>query len=280
MFRHSHLMVFDIETVPDLAAAKRLTGAQSNDPTALRAALSRYHLDVTEGRNAFPRQPFHQVVCVSFVEAEIRHHPDGSEEYTLTDVRSGGFEHSLEKEIIQGFFQYMNRQKPRLVSFNGRTFDLPVLKYRALKHGVPASWLWRGGDKWANYHSRYAADWHCDLIDVLSDNGASARIRLEEACSILGLPGKFGVDGSAVTGMFEAGELGAIRRYCETDALNTYLVYLHTQHHRGITPTSSFNKSIAEVVSFLSESDQAEKPHFHEFLEAWTAACEGAYFSI
>ncbi len=50
--------------------------------------------------------------------------------------------------------------------------------------------------------------------------------RLDEVCVLLGLPGKLGVDGSLVEGMYEEGRIEEIRDDCELDVLNTYLVYL------------------------------------------------------
>jgi predicted PolB exonuclease-like 3'-5' exonuclease len=273
--QHQTLFVFDIETVPDTDAAPSLTGIESLDVSERRQALEDYHLEITDGKNAFLRQPFHRVVCISFLEAQILR--EGNREgYTLTDVRSGGLVASSEKELLQGFFRYLERNKPRLVSFNGRTFDLPVLKYRAMAHGISAPWLHLGGDKWSSYTSRYSLDWHCDLLEALSDFGASARIKLNEVCAILGLPGKTGIDGSKVAPMFDEGRLQDIRDYCETDVINTYLVYVRWQHHRGVLTTEDYQTSVAEVVMFLEEQGK-EKPHFREFLQAWHAACGGAF---
>lgn len=271
---HDSLFVFDIETIPDTDAVPNLTGFNEPDIAARRAELERYHLEITDGRNAFPRQCFHKVVAISFVEAEIER--DGRHEYYhLKDVRSGGDETSDEADLVKGFFQYLARSKPRLVSFNGRGFDLPVLKYRAMRHRVSAPWLYQSGDKWNSYTSRYSADWHCDLLETLSDFGASARLKLNEVASILGIPGKFGVDGSKVTDMFDAGDIAAIRHYCETDVLNTYLVYLHQQHHTGILTDAGLTNAYADVKSYL-QNNATERPYLQEFLQAWEEAEESA----
>ncbi len=268
---HQNLFVFDIETVPDTDAVPNLTGFEDPDIEARRAEIERYHLDITDGRNPFPRQPFHRVVAISFLEAEIER--DGLEEfYLLKELRSGGDEGSSEKELVEGFFRYVERLRPRLVSFNGRGFDLAVLKYRAMVHGVSARFLYSDGDKWNSYTSRYSDDWHCDLMEVLSDYGASARVKLNEVCSVLGFPGKFGVDGSKVSEMVDNGQVGDIRDYCETDVLNTYLVYLRHMHHRGKFSTDSYNRAIADVVSLI-ESEGEERPHLKDFMAAWGLAC-------
>ncbi len=268
--QHQNLFVFDIETVPDADAAPNLTGIESTDVGARRKAIEDYHLAITDGKNAFPRQPFHKVVAISFLDAEIGR--DGrTEAYTLRDLRSGGEPGFGEKQLLQGFFQYLERHKPRLVSFNGRTFDLPVLKYRAMVHGIEAPWLHKSGDKWNSYGYRYATDWHCDLLDVLSDYGASAKIKLNEVCAAFGFPGKFGVDGSMVAGMIDEGRVQEVRNYCETDVLNTYLVYLRWQLHNGTLGRAGYNAAIADIVSFI-ESATAERPYLGEFMTAWGVA--------
>jgi len=273
--QHQNLFVFDIETVPDTEAVPNLTGFDDPDPVARREELDRYHLEITDGRNAFPRQPFHKVVAISFLEAEIERH--GSHEgYFLKELRSGGEAGFNEKQLLQGFFQYFERLRPRLVSFNGRGFDLPVLKYRAMVHGISAPWLHQGGDKWNSYTSRYSWDWHCDLMDQLSDYGASARVKLNEVCSVLGLPGKFGVDGSQVASMIDGGEVDAVREYCETDVLNTYLVYLRTMLHRGLMDTDGHDRAVADVISMIETEGEA-RPHLMEFMNAWGEACDNKF---
>lgn len=271
--QHKRLFVFDIETIPDTEAAFALTGEQGADVQEQRDILSAYHLEVTDGRNDFLRQPFHKVVVVSFLEAEIER-SEGQERYHLKRLSSNKSDD--EQEIVEGFFQYLSQTFPRLVSFNGRTFDLPVLKYRAMKYGVSAPFLYKSGDKWNSYTSRYSADWHCDLLDTLSDYGASARIKMNEVCSILGFPGKFGVDGSKVSAMYDAGQLDAIRHYCETDVLNTYLVYLRQQQHTGTLSTEGYNQAIETVLNYI-ESEQAERQYLQEFKDAWAESCSEKY---
>lgn len=272
--RHNTLFVFDIETVPDTDAVYNLTGFKSEDPKALREELERYHLEITGGKNAFPRQPLWKVVAVSFLEAEI--HRDGAHEEFYEFKRLQSNKSDDEKEIIEGFFKYFERTKPRLVSYNGRGFDLPVLKYRAMKYGVQAPMLHLGGDKWNSYTSRYSPDWHCDLLETLSDFGASARCKMNEVCSVMGLPGKFGVDGSKVSDMFDAGETDAIKYYCETDVLNTYLVYLRQQQHMGILSTENYNTEVENLLTFIEENTK-ERAYLAEFGEAWKEACEGTF---
>ncbi len=266
--QHQNLFVFDIETIPDLNAAKNLLDSPDGSVRELREGLVKYHLDLTDQKNSFLRQPFHQVAAISFLEAEIVRDFSGQEFYRLIDIRSGGDLLSLEADLVRGFFAHLKKNFSRLVSFNGKGFDMPVLKYAAMKNEVEASWLYKKGDKWNNYSQRYSLDWHCDLADAYSDFGASAKVKMNELCAAFNLPGKLGVDGSQVTQMFDDGKLQEIRDYCETDVINTYLLYLVYQHHNGTLSKDSFVKCKENLREFLEERS-AEKKHFKEFLEAW-----------
>ncbi|WP_259782034.1 3'-5' exonuclease [Aestuariispira ectoiniformans] len=267
------IFVFDIETIPDTDAVPLLTGVTDEDIPTRRKALEDYHLEVTAGRNAFPRQCFHRVVAISFLRASILR--DGPyEAYQIEEIRSGGTEESDEQELIKGFFHYCGRHLPRLVSFNGRGFDMPVLKYRAMKYGISGEWLHKGANKWENYQQRYAKDWHCDLLEVLSDYGASARLKLNEVCAAWGLPGKTGTDGGDVMELFDAGKIKDIRDYCETDVLNTFLVYLRYALHAGITDVDGYNHSRLLLLGEIEER-AAETPAYQNFLKAWQDASGG-----
>jgi len=269
------LFVFDIETIPDTDVVPALTGETDPDVDIRRAALEAYHLEVTSGRNTFPRQPFHRVVAISFLEAEIEFE-DGFENYYLRELRTGGTADMNEKRLLQGFFQHFQRIKPRLVSFNGRGFDLPVLKYRAMVHGVQAPLLHDVTNKWENYSSRYAPNWHCDLAEVLSDYGASARVKMNEICAAFGLPGKIDVSGGDVTDLYDAGHIDAIRDYCETDVLNTYLIYLRHQLHAGRTSRAGYNRAIADIITLIEQEGEA-RPHLRQFMDAWGIAANNTF---
>ena len=266
--QHQNLFVFDIETVPDTTLAKRLLDIDSNNIKKLRKALTDYHLEITDGRNSFLRQPFHHVVAISFLEAEITRDSSGQEFYKIVDIRSGGNLQASEEELLRGFFSHLKKKTPRLVSFNGKNFDLPVLKYRAMKNEIDAAFLYKMGDKWNNYNQKYSLDWHCDLADAFSDFGASSRIKMNEVCACLNLPGKTGIDGSMVQDFFDQGRLQEIRNYCETDVINTFLLYLSFQHHSGSMSKESFLKNREDLAELL-EKTGTEKPYLKEFLEEW-----------
>ncbi|MFQ5508985.1 MAG: 3'-5' exonuclease [Leptospirillia bacterium] len=273
------LFVFDIETVPDYDAGRRLLDLPDAPDDEVAEAMKAYHLEATGGRNDFLRQPFWRVVAISYVQCAVERADEaqtdgpGKLRYTLARVGSGGTEKSDEKELIEGFYHYIDQRHPRLVSFNGRGFDLPVLKYRAMLHGISASGFFDASNKWENYTQRYADAWHADLLETLSDFGASARVRLDEVCRTLGFPGKLGTDGGDVEGLFRDNRIAAIRDYCETDVLNTYLVFLRWELLRGTISPTAHDASVAEVAAYLA-SERETRPHLGEFLDAWQAMGE------
>ncbi|MDX8396681.1 MAG: 3'-5' exonuclease, partial [Mariprofundaceae bacterium] len=164
------IIVFDMETVPDATATRQLLGEPDLNDVAARDALSCYFLEKTDGRNDFPRQPFHQVVAISYVHL-ISEPGEEGEELVIRRIATGGEAKSSEREMLEGFLKLIETRAPRLVSFNGRGFDVPVLKYRAMVHSLACPRWFSEGDKWNNYDARYSKEYHIDLLEVLSDHG-------------------------------------------------------------------------------------------------------------
>lgn len=180
-----------------------------------------------------------------------------------------------EKQIVERFFEGLERYSPELVSWNGAGFDLPVLHYRALKYGVIAEHYWEIGDKdrefrFNNYLNRF--HWrHLDLMDVLSGYSFGGRGSLEQVAMLLGLPGKLGMSGDQVWGTYQSGKVAAIRDYCEIDVLNTYLIYLRFQLMRGLLDQSRYQSEVELLSTKLSEMKSL---HISTFLSAWHTRCE------
>jgi len=157
------------------------------------------------------------------------------------------------------------------VTWNGRGFDLPVLKQRSLVYGLQAH-AWHRTDPRYGYDYRYESRWHCDLMDVLCDNGASARLGLHEAAVAIGLPGKMeAASGSEVGAMLETGDHDRINRYCEGDVLNTYALYLRWAYLSSVMSARGHNASVRDLVDYL-ERERLKRPHLGEFLDAWQAS--------
>ncbi len=294
--QHRTLLVFDIETIPDTDLCEQLTGCPKGlSIEQKRDEMTRYHLNITDGKNSFLRQPFHKIVAISYVQARIKIDSPGSnnniipesnntEKHSFTKVFSEKGE--TEEAMVRSFFQKLEPDTEvstteeynhpiRLVSFNGRTFDIPVLKYRAMKYGIQIPSIYNTGkSKWDNYNARYDINYHHDLIDSLSDCGASAHIKMHEICTLIGLPGKFGADGSSVMSLYDQGKIQDIKDYCETDVLNTFLIYLRYLHSRGTVSYKCYNYNIEKIIELLQSSG---KEHLKEFLDAWKNSCNGEF---
>jgi len=261
------VIVFDIETVPDAAAARRLLGKPSLTDLEARDALRDYFLEKTAGRNDFPRHPFHQVVAISY--AQLVHEPgENGPELVIRRIASGGNPESSETDLLEGFFSLIKKRAPRLVSFNGRGFDIPVLKYRAMAHGLTCPRWFSEGDRYNNYDARYSGVYHLDLLEVLSDYGASARCSMHEIACGFGIPGKLDTAGDDVRGLFEAGEIESIRNYCETDVCTTLLLFLRWQLFNGALSEAAYARGILGLRHYL-DSEGKSRPHLARFLEVW-----------
>jgi len=245
-----NVMVFDIETVPDVDAGRRLYGLDGLGDKEIAQVMFTKRREQT-GDSEFLPLHLHRVVAISVV---LRHKDD-------LRVWSLGSTDSDEAELIARFYRGLEEFTPTLVSWNGSGFDLPVLHYRSLVHGVSAARYWDTGDgdkdfRWNNYLSRYHAR-HTDLMDVLSGYQPRGYARLDELAVLLGLPGKMDMSGADVWSRYLAGELGAIRDYCETDVVNTYLIYLRWELVRGRLDKARWREECARVRSTLAASGRA-----------------------
>ncbi|AHF01273.1 3'-5' exonuclease [Thiomicrospira aerophila AL3] len=256
----SAVLVFDIETVPDIASARQVYGWQELSDQDCLAALSLKRR--IETGSDFPKHFLHQVVAISAVLK------------TADDVKiwSIGEVDDNEASLLQRFFDGIGRFQPTLVTWNGGGFDLPVLHYRALKHGINAQAYWDMGDfnrerKWHNYISRYQFA-HIDLMDVMAGYQPRANAKLDEISLMLGLPGKMGLSGAGVLEQYLAGDIQGIRDYCELDVINTYLIYLRFQLMRGWLDQAAYQHTQAELTEVLKNSTHS---HWQAYHQAWQA---------
>ncbi|RME86364.1 MAG: hypothetical protein D6771_02010 [Zetaproteobacteria bacterium] len=262
------ICVFDIETVPDPEAARRLLRDESLETHAAGEALRGYFAEITGGRNDFPRQPFHRVVAISY--AWLRREPaeEGGWEPVLLGIGSIGTPEDDERALLEAFFGAIAERRPQLVTYNGRGFDLPVLKLRAMAHRLSCPEWFTTGDRWQNYDARYDSRYHLDLAEVLSDFGAAARCRLDEIAAAFGVPGKLGVEGGDVEKMFLNGEIEAIRAYCETDVCTTLLVALRWWRFTGEVGEGAYQRAEAGLRNYLAQEAETQ-PHLGAFLARW-----------
>ncbi len=253
-----NIFAFDIETVPDVEAGRRLHGLEGlSDHDAAEAMLA---MRREENGTEFLRLPLHRVVVIS-VAARI------NGKFTVFSLGEGGDD---EAAVIQRFYDGIERYIPRLVSWNGSGFDLPVLHYRAMMHGISAPRYWETGEqdrewRYNHYHGRFH-DRHTDLMDVLAGYSPRAVAPLDQVATLCGLPGKLGMSGAAVRDEIENGNFAGVRDYCEHDVLNTYLLWLRYELMRGAIDTDGHDEACMQVHEAL---EQAGKPHLDQFLAAW-----------
>jgi predicted PolB exonuclease-like 3'-5' exonuclease len=225
------VLVWDLETVPDFRAF----------------AVSQGHLEWTDQQarealgSGFPKLPLHKIICIGALIA-FR----GNSGW---QVRSYGAPHIGERseyELIQSFVDRIEELRPKLVTFNGSSFDLPVLRYRAMLHSIAAPGLGR-----RPYFNRYTDD-ATDLCDVLASFDARAKPSLNELSRILGFAGKpDGMSGGDVEKYFNAGEIQKISDYCEADVINTYRVWLKYELFRGALTKDQYVQSDATLINLV-----------------------------
>ena len=253
------ILAFDIETVPDCPGIRRLYELPESlsDQEVAEVAFQKRRA-ATGGDFLQPHlQQVVAIACVLRDEEGLR-------------VWSLGQPEDPESSLIQRFYDGIERYTPQLVSWNGGGFDLPVLNYRALLHGVAASRFWEAGDedrdfRWNNYTSRYHTR-HLDLMDVLAMYQPRNNTPLDDVAQLAGLPGKIGMHGSAVWDAYRAGGIQRIRSYCEADTANTYLLYLRFQVLRGVITLEHFRRECGVLKSAL---EKLALPHWQEFLARW-----------
>ena len=256
------VLVFDIETIPDCEGLIRLHDLDPATPHAEVAAKAFAERREKTGSDFLP----HYLQRVVSISCALRNR-DGFKVWSL------GTAEDSEASIIQRFYDGVDKYTPQLVSWNGKGFDAQVLHYRSLIHGITAARYWDTGEddkdfKWNNYLSRYHPR-HLDLMDVLALYNNRANAPLDALAKLIGFPGKLGMDGSAVWQSYQNGDIAGIRAYCETDVLNTYLLYTRFQLVRGQFTPAQYQE---ELVFIRSTIAGLEGQHWKEFLEAWKSA--------
>lgn len=239
----------DIETVPDYRTSDppAPTWKISGDGGTLHAVADR----------PFPPPHAHKVVAISWVEMASDdgryYHADGF--YSECDFSEGA-----EERLLREFSESQSEKRPTLVTWNGRCFDLPVLSFRSFALGVPFGWYFFERD----IRYRYSESGHCDMMDVLSDYGASRATKLGDVARLIGLPGKTGpVSGASVeesvalamnsTPAERVSVENDIAHYCLSDSLQTALIFLRHRLHRGMITKKEHNIAVDSFAEMFSD---------------------------
>lgn len=238
--------IFDCETIPDSEALRRVYGYEGSDYEVAKLALK---AQLEKSGNEFLPVPFHKIVSISAVVTE----KNGD------FLRVSSMQGKDEKEKIEKFLHFINTYNPRLISFNGRGFDLPMIMIRAMLYNLTAQAYFEVDSrilqktKWENYKSRYDGKFHLDLLDHISDFRAVSGFGLDGLCKVLELPGKFDVHGDDVLELYYQQEYNKIDEYCESDTLNTYWLFLKYELLRGNIQAEQYYENLKRMRTFLNE---------------------------
>ena len=236
--------IFDIETRVD----KRLLNQAlcAGEGLTDEDAFQRYREQLRSRRNSdfFPLS-LHVPISIAIGDVGADH--------VLRSVVSLALDAYSEEALAREFWARAERFTGCMVTFNGRRFDFPVLELAALRYGIsaPTHFLDSGGSS----RSRYTTDRHLDLMDYLTNFGASGPIRggMDLLLKMIGLPGKGEVSGAQVQDLFEQGRLEEIHRYCRSDVIQTYFLFLRVELMRGRIDEAAYRRAREASIHFLDE---------------------------
>lgn len=263
--------VMDIETVPDMTVFTpgepkwvqkvnvelRPAGNSLNgkDPPLVEVPVVSW---VKE--DPFPPPQAHRVVAISWCDIAMSA-PSGNDsrtyQFACMHTSAAWRTPEDERRLIADFRRAQLAEPATIITWNGRTFDLPVLAMRALLHGIPWNWYYDG----RGLRYRYSDEGHCDLMDFLSDYGATRQMKLGDACKVVGLPGKTDMDGSKVADLVLAPDspkaimanMTKVAKYCLQDTIQTSLLFIRSRFHLGLLTLGGYRESINSFKSNVSE---------------------------
>ena len=247
--------VFDIETRIDKALVRAVFFPQDEELSDEDAyQQKRQQLLERQGNDFFPLA-FHVPVSIAIGQVDearvltaVETLPPDVTDETASEAGPPDVA-SPEAAMVRTFWERLERFPGTLVSFNGRGFDLPVLELQALKQGCRIPHYFRGRARY-----RYSDEGHYDLYDFLTNYGVH-RLQggFDALAKLIGLPGKTGMDGSMVQQYWEAGRLDDIHRYCRTDVVQTYFLFLRVELLRGHVTQEQYEAAVAASQPFLQE---------------------------
>lgn len=239
------ICIFDCETIPDVELAKSEFEIELDSPMDI--CNRAFELQKEKSGSTFLPIPFHKVVAISAVIC------DDNFEF----IKVGTFQKDSlvcdEENLIREFLDFIDKQKPKLVSFNGNGFDIPMLFVRAMKYNISCK-AYFNSDKWEGYKSRYSEKANLDLLDSIANFGAVRGLKLDTISKMVGIPGKFDVHGDEVVRLYFENEHNKIKEYCESDVLNTYWLMLKYEILKGSLNRKSYVKILENFFDKLPQN--------------------------
>lgn len=260
----THYLIFDVEAVADgdLISKIRYPGQGLQATAAINQYRSELVAERGEGKDFIPHTFMLPIsVAVGRVDAKYRL-------LDLAVLDSPDFRPAvITRKFWQGWHHY---NRPTLVTFNGRGYDVPLLELAAFRYGLNlASWFAVDARSYEQPRNRYNIEAHLDLYDLFSNYGAARLVGgLNLLANLIGKPGKTGVDGSQVQDMYFAGQVAEINDYCRCDVLDTYFLFLRSRVLLGKLKLEEEQTLVAETKHWLEERATAV-PVYAEYLSHW-----------
>ncbi|ALD02802.1 3'-5' exonuclease [Acinetobacter sp. TTH0-4] len=260
------VLVFDIETLTDLKSGAHLYGLDLPEADLAQALMK---LRRQESGTDFQRLALHEIVCISGLWID---------EQGSMKIFSFSREQHSESEILTKFLSIFDKRNPTLVSWNGSQFDLPVILFRAMYHGLSAPSLFDQGEidqqkRYNNYQNRYHHR-HVDLMDIMAMFNGRHFQKLDDVAHLLGYPGKRGDGAYHVPEYVHQQEWQKLTSYCEADVLNTWLVYLRWLLLKGQLLLNDYRDLVQQTIQFLSTQAQHA-----DFLAIWRDTSQRTEFT-
>lgn len=208
--------VFDIESIPDIPL---LRSVMEDPPEEEEALLEKASETFGRGASLFLPPIFHQIVSWVGLWITSRMEPKEMASWTGNEEAEGV------KKLADTLSQFKDF---KVVHHNGKGFDLPLITYRAVKHGI----VLPGRLFHHDIRYRFSRD-NVDLMDEFSNYGASNYPGLKHLGALIGIPVKQTGMGSDVLEMYRKKEFSKIENYCHEDVMGTYLVWLHLKFTSG-----------------------------------------------
>lgn len=255
-------LVFDVEAIADGDLIARVRYPQ--DALEPAEAIARFQQELLEQRGS-DVIPWTYMLPISVAVAKI------SSRCELLDLSVLDAPEYRPHMIARGFWQgWRHYGRPTLITFNGRGYDLPVLEVAAFRYGISLpDWFNVTSRTYEQSRNRYNLDSHVDLMDLFSNYGA-ARVSggLNLLANLIGKPGKTGIDGSMVQGLYDAGQVAEINDYCRCDVLDTYFVFLRSRVLLGQLEVGVEQELVAQTREWLVERRESS-PAFAHYLDHW-----------
>lgn len=228
--------IFDVETIPDFEFIRNVLNDPDSDEDELLLTASE---ELARNKSGFLPPMYHRVISWVGLWIENTGQPRQKLSWNGND----------EKEGLLKIFEAIGTYKDfGLIHHNGKGFDIPLITYRAMKHGLQMP------VRMNDYEIRYRYSKHnVDLVDEFSNYGASSWPKLKHLGQLIGIPFKQTGEGNEVLAMYRRGELDLIEHYCYEDVMATYIIWLYHQYTIGMIPVELFENLKERALTKLNE---------------------------